>query len=219
MKTAMILAAGRGERLKPLTELQPKAMCTIKQIPLIEHHVVNLARAGFQSVIINHAYLGGQIRQHLKHGERFGIEIIYSPEPPGGLETRGGIANALSLLGHDPFLTINADVFTNYDLSTLQLPATSLAHLVLVPKPTYITTGDFGLDNDFLINNENKQYTFSGIACYQPALFNMDKPGRASLTPLLRTLATKQQLTGEGHSSIWFDIGSPDRLKIAQESN
>ena len=212
----MILAAGRGERLKPLTELQPKALCTIKKIPLIEYHVVNLARAGFTRLVINHAYLGGKIRQYLGHGERFGIEIVYSPEPPGGLETRGGIINALPLLGRDPFLTINADIYTNYDLTKIKPPAMSLAHLVLVHKPFYIKTGDFGLGHDFKINNEEKQYTFAGIACYQPELFSMDKPMRASITPLLRSLATKNQLTGELYLGQWFDIGSPDRLKLAE---
>ncbi|MBY0377209.1 MAG: NTP transferase domain-containing protein, partial [Gammaproteobacteria bacterium] len=121
MKTAMILAAGRGDRLKPLTEKQPKAMCLVQQKPLIEHHVARLAELGFERIVINHAYLGSQIRRHLGTGSKWGIEICYAPEPPGGLETGGGIYNALPLLGKQPFVTVNADVFTDFNFRMLHL--------------------------------------------------------------------------------------------------
>lgn len=217
MKIAMILAAGRGERLKPITEFRPKALCTVHQIPLIEYHIINLAKAGFGRLVINHAYLGGQIRQHLGKGERWGVEIYYSPEPPGGLETGGGIVNALPLLGSQPFLAVNADIFTDYDFAALKLPPHSLAHLVLINKPAYAAQGDFGLSSSNELSNDERLYTYTGIACYSPELFLHNKPGRYSLTPLLRQLAAKQQATGEVYSGKWFDIGSPERLALANQ--
>jgi len=215
IKTAMILAAGRGERLKPLTDRQPKALCRVGDMPLIEYHLANLAKAGFKRVIINHAYLGGKIRQQLGQGARWGVEICYSPEPPGGLETGGGIVNALSLLGKEPFLTVNADIFTDYDFTTVSLPAHSLAHLVLVNKPAYTSTGDFGLSAVNKLDNTSKSYVFSGIACFKPAVFNQLNPGRYSITPLLRELACKNLATGELYQGKWMDIGSLERLQLA----
>ncbi|RUR14511.1 N-acetylmuramate alpha-1-phosphate uridylyltransferase MurU [Legionella septentrionalis] len=214
MKTAMILAAGRGERLRPITEQKPKALCTVHGIPLLAHHITNLVRAGFNKLIINHAYLGGQIRQYVGNGGRWGIEIHYSPEPPGGLETGGGIAQALHLLGTEPFLTVNADIHTDYKFADLSLPEHSLVHLVLVDKPAYSRQGDFGLLGSRLIN-EDKHYTFTGIACYHPDFFRAAPIGRYSVAPLWREAARKQQATGEVYSGRWFDIGSPERLLAA----
>lgn len=218
MKTAMILAAGRGERLKPLTDRCPKALCTIQDVPLIEYHVTNLAKAYFEHVVINHAYLGGKIRQHLGNGERFGIKISYAPEPPGGLETGGGIVNALPLLGHDPFLTVNADIFTNYRFDECQLPESSLAHLILVKKPDDYKLGDFGLTSNGQVENHNAIYTYAGIAAYHPSLFKNCQPGRFSITPLLRQLVNKQLITGRFYDGIWFDIGALPRLQAARHS-
>ena len=218
MKTAMILSAGRGERLRPLTDSRPKALCTVRNIPLIEHHVVNLALAGFERLVINLAYLGGQIRQYLGNGSRWNIEICYSPEPPGALETGGAIVNALPLLGVNPFLTVNADIFTDYNFTSLKLPTTSLAHLVLINKPNYMEQGDFGLSESHQLENTNRLYTFLGIACYRPELFKDCAPGRYSVTPLLRQLALNKQATGEVHTGQWFDIGSPDRLLLANKN-
>ncbi len=215
MNTAMILAAGRGERLKPITDFIPKALCTVHHIPLIEYHVTNLSQAGFGRVIINHAYLGWKIRQHLGNGARWGIDICYSPEPPGGLETGGGIVNALPLLGKDPFLTVNADIFTDFNFATLHLPNASLAHVVLVDKPAYLPEADFGLSKDMHLENADRLYTFAGIACYHPILFSDLAPGRFSVTPLLRKLANNQQATGEVYHGQWMDIGSPERLALA----
>jgi len=218
MKTAMILAAGRGERLKPLTETVPKALCKVKGKPLIEHHVINLARAGFKKLVINHAYLGGKIRQYLGDGHHFGVEICYSPEPPGGLETGGGIANALPLLGDKPFVTVNADIFTDFDFSTLE-ENTEFLNLILVKNnPELRHHGDFGLTQDQKLTNINPEYTFSGIACYHPKVFKPYKHYRYSVTRLIRHLVDQNQVTGSLYNGIWFDIGSKERLEAANKS-
>ena len=214
MKIAMILAAGRGERLRPLTDNIPKALCLVKGKPLIEHHVINLAKAGFKRLVINHAYLGGQIRHYLGDGERFGVEICYSPEPPGGLETGGGIVNALGLLGAKPFLTVNADIFTDFDFTTVDMNGINWLHLILVRNnPTLLHHGDFSLINNRLLSNSNPEYTFSGIACYHPKLFTECLPGRYSVTPLIREYVRQEKGSGQLHQGDWFDIGSVDRLR------
>lgn len=218
MKTAMILAAGRGERLRPITDSIPKALCKVHGIPLIEYHVVNLARAGFTKLVINHAYLGGQIRHYLGDGKRWGIEICYAPEPPGGLETGGGIFNALPLLGNQPFLTVNADIFTDYDFIIPTLPTDSQVHLILVKKPGYCPHGDFGLSRTGFLKNNDNHYTFSGIAYYQPSLFHGMQPGRYSITPRLRELVALNQATGELYTGQWFDIGDSERLRLASNA-
>jgi MurNAc alpha-1-phosphate uridylyltransferase len=216
MKTAMILAAGRGERLKPLTEIKPKALCVVKDKPLIEHHVLNLARAGFEKVIINHAYLGGQIRQHLGNGTRWGIDICYSPEPPGGLETGGGIVNALPLLGNQPFITVNADIYTDFDFAQLQPAEANSIHVILVNKnPTLKHHGDFGLVNQMQLTNANREYTLAGICCYHPQVFMECNQGRYSVAPIIRDYAEQNKATASVYDGMWFDIGSLERLHAA----
>lgn len=215
MKTAMILAAGRGERLRPLTDSVPKALCRVNNVPLIEYHVTKLAQAGFERLVINHAWLGGKIRQHLGNGSRWGIEICYAPEPPGGLETGGGIVNALPLLGHQPFLTVNADIFTDYDFTTMRLPTPSLVHLILTNTDSPQICGDFGLSSTGIIENNNRKYIFSGIACYRPELFCHLKPGRYSITPILRQLAARAEASGTIYNGTWIDTGSLERLQRA----
>ncbi|HHF7348315.1 TPA: N-acetylmuramate alpha-1-phosphate uridylyltransferase MurU [Legionella feeleii] len=217
MKTAMILAAGRGVRLKPLTDKIPKAMCQVHNKPLIEYHVERLAKLGFERIVINHAYLGGQIRQHLGNGTKWGVEICYSPEPPGGLETGGGIHAALPLLGKEPFVTVNADVFTDYDFTQLHLTEETRVHLVLVPNPQH-NQGDFGLDNQQQLTNQ-RVYTFAGITCYRPDVFEQCKAGRYSVVPLLRDLAGKNLASGELYQGLWVDIGSSERLKFANTTS
>lgn len=217
MKRAMILAAGRGERLKPLTERLPKALCLVKGKPLIEHHVINLAKAGFERLVINHAYLGSQIRQHLGDGQRFGVEICYSPEPPGGLETGGGIVNALPLLGKNPFLTVNADIVTDYDFSQIAAMDAAPIRLILVNKNSSLKHhGDFGL-NQNTVNNSEKEFTFAGIASYHPEVFSDCKQGRYSVTPLIRHHVEQGHVTGDLYQGLWFDIGSPQRLAEANK--
>jgi MurNAc alpha-1-phosphate uridylyltransferase len=216
IKTAMILAAGRGERLKPITNRVPKALCQVQGIPLIERHVHNLSRAGIQRVIINHAYLGGQIRHHLGCGKRWNLEIQYSPEPPGGLETGGGIFNALPLIGDSLFICINADIVTDFNFLNVSISKQNEAHLILVNPPIDKPDGDFGLSDNNLLKNHDRKYTYSGIAYYHPALFKLYQPGRYSVTPLLRKLAERQQISGEVYSGQWYDIGTPEKLLMAQ---
>ncbi len=216
MKTAMILAAGRGERLKPLTEKIPKAMCIVQGLPLIEHHVLKLAQAGFTRLVINHAYLGGQIRQHLGNGARWNIEICYSPEPPGGLETGGGIAKALALLGNKPFITVNADIYTDFDFNLLHFESVPYLHLVLVKNnPELAHHGDFGLLNQKQLTNTATDYTFAGIACYNPQVLTSLPLGRYSISLLMRHYAKEGKATAELYQGNWFDIGSLERLNAA----
>lgn len=216
MKTAMILAAGRGERLRPLTEMKPKALCTVKGKPLIEHHIINLAKAGFERVVINHAYLGGQIRQHLGNGSRWGIEICYAPEPPGGLETGGGIVNALPLLGNKPFITVNADIYTDYDFVQLEPVSHNSIHVILVNKnPALNHHGDFGLLHQKQLTNSNPAYTLAGICCYHPEVFSQCTLGRYSVAPLIRHYADQNKVTASVYNGVWFDIGSMERLNAA----
>ncbi len=219
MKTAMILAAGRGERLKPLTETIPKALCLVKGKPLIEHHVINLAKAGFNRIVINHAYLGGKICQYLGNGANWGVEICYSPEPPGGLETGGGIVNALPLLGDESFITVNADIYTDFDFSQLRLENNKTIHVILVDKnPALNHYGDFGLVNNILLSNENREYTLAGICCYHPQVFNACSIGRYSVTPLIRQYASENKVAASHYKGRWFDIGTHERLLAANNS-
>ncbi len=217
MKTAMIFAAGRGERLKPLTDTCPKALCKVRGTPLIEYHIQHLAAAGFNTIIINIAYLGGMIRDYLGNGSRWNINILYSPEPPGALETGGALVNARHLLGDEPFVTVNADIVTDYDFSRLLLPKERLAHLILVNQPPYYSHADFGLSKNGLLSLENKHYTFSGIACYGPDIFDALKPGRFSITPVIKQQIEHQRVSGEIYSGQWIDIGSPERLEAASK--
>lgn len=210
LETAMILAAGRGERLKPLTNFIPKALCEVKGKPLLIYHIENLVKAKFKRIIINHAHLGHQIRRYLNKGQTWNVEIAYAPEPPGGLETGGGIVNALPMLGAEPFLTLNADIFLDFDFASFVLPADSLAHLLLGPNPAHNHQGDFGLAGIRLTNT--RQYTFLGVACYHPHIFQRCEIGRYSITPFIRSLALQQKATGELHTQRWADIGNLERL-------
>jgi MurNAc alpha-1-phosphate uridylyltransferase len=211
-KTAMILAAGRGERLRPLTDRSPKPMCLVNNAPLIEHHVSNLAKAGFSRIVINHAHLGGTIRQHLGSGSRWGVELCYSPEPPGGLETGGGLFNALPVLGESPFLAVNGDIFTDFDFRQVNLESLECLHLVLVKKdPELGHHGDFGLDGRVL-KASPPDYIFSGIAGYNPNLFTGYNPGRYSVLPLIRQYTAEGKVTAQVHQGVWYDVGTLGRL-------
>ena len=217
MKKAMILAAGRGERLKPLTEHIPKAMCVVHGRPLIEHHVERLADAGFTHLVINHAYLGDQIRHYLGNGSRWDLNISYSPEPPGGLETGGGIVKALALLGEQTFVTVNADIYTDFDFKLLP-EETSGMHLILVNKNSALGHhGDFAITNNNQLSNTPRNFTFAGIACYHPKIFQNLNQGRYSVAHLMRQCAEEGRATAELHEGNWFDIGSLERLKAANE--
>lgn len=215
MKTAMIFAAGRGERLKPLTDTCPKALCTVRGTPLIDYHIQRLAAAGFHTIVINIAHLGSTIRDYLGNGSRWNVQILYSPEPPGALETGGGLVHARHLLGDEPFITVNADILTDYDFSHLSLPKASIAHLVLVKQPPYYTHADFGLLDNGLLSLQDKCYTFSGIACYAPEIFDHLQPGRFSITPIIKQLIQQQRVSGVLYQGDWIDIGSAERLALA----
>ena len=219
---AMILAAGRGERMRPLTDTCPKPLLPVGGQPLIVWHLQRLAGAGFREVIINHAHLGAQIEAALQQGATWGLTIRYSPEPAGALETAGGIANALPLLGDAPFLVINGDIYCDWDVARAKdvLAVNDLAHLVLVANPTYHPAGDFILTDGKVLNpsldnpdGKASQSTFSGIGVYRPALFSTITRGRpAKLAPLLRTAMATGQVSGEQHHGRWIDVGIPERL-------
>ena len=223
---AMILAAGRGERMRPLTDVTPKPLLQVGGKPLIEWHIERLAQAGFRDLVINHAHLGAQIETVLGDGSRFGVSICYSVETEA-LETAGGIANALMLLGAEPFLVVNGDVFCDYDFSVMAAkraemaihPDRTLAHLVLVDNPEHHLTGDFGLQNGKVVSDGECLLTFSGIGIYQPSLFSQIVPGsKAKLAPLLRAAMDAEKVSGEHYRGRWIDVGTPERLKQLDES-
>lgn len=217
MNTAFIFAAGRGTRLRPLTDRIPKALCTVHDIALIDYHLEKLNQTThITRVLINHAYLGDQIRRHINQKKYHNLDIIYIPEPPGGLRTGGSLVYAKKKLGNEPFLAINADVFTDYDFSRIALPAKSLAHLVLIETPADHMPSDFGLSHTHELSNTDKQYTFSGIACYHPKLFENKELGRSTIAPWLRDAASRGEASGEVHLGMWFDTGSPARLERAR---
>lgn len=213
---AMILAAGRGERMRPLTDTCPKPLLPAGGKPLIVWHLERLAAAGFKEVVINHAHLGQQIVDALADGSRWGLAIQYSPEPPGALETAGGIATALPLLGDEPFLVINGDIYCDADLTAFCAPplaATDLARLLLVPNPPQHPTGDFTLAGDRLGNGDSERHTFAGIGLYRPALFATTPAHQpAKLAPLLRAAAEQGQIAARLHTGRWEDVGTPERL-------
>ena len=212
---AMILAAGRGERMRPLTLARPKPLLDVGGRALIEHHLHELARSGFAQVVVNLSWLGEQIPAALGDGSRFGIEIRYSEEGAEPLETGGGIFRALPLLGPAPFVVLNGDVWTTYPYGELRerLRAGDLAHLVLVPNPPHNERGDFVLrDGRMLEGEEGERYTFSGIGVYRPELFDGCQDGIFKLAPLLRAAARQGRVSAELFTGDWLDIGTPERL-------
>lgn len=218
---AMILAAGRGDRMRPLTDHIPKPLLPVGGKPLIVWHLERLAAAGFRDVAINHAHLGEQIEATLGEGSQFGLCIHYSPEPPGALETAGGIAQALPLLGAEPFLVINGDTFCDWDVALASRIAATmhgdLAHLVLAPNPAHHPRGDFALEagrcHSALITPYSSLLTFSGTGIYRPELFQAIAPGaRAKLAPLLLDAMNVNRVGGSRHDGRWIDVGTPERL-------
>ena len=212
-RVAMILAAGRGERMRPLTDHTPKPLLPLAGKPLIEYHIEALARAGFERLVINHAHLGEQIEQALGDGSRWAVTIRYSPEPEGALETGGGIHHALPLLGAAPFLVINGDVWVDYDFTRSALPAGMLAHLLLVDNPPQHPAGDFCLRQGLVGEGASPRLTFGGIGVYDAELFAGLEPGRFPLAPLLRRAMAQGRVSGERLTSAWVDVGTPERLQ------
>ncbi len=206
----MILAAGRGERLRPLTDTRPKPLLEVEAKPLIVYHLEALARAGFTEIVINLSWLGEQIRSRLGGGDEFGLSIEYSEEPTA-LETAGGIVQALPLLG-ERFVVVNADIFTDFDFARLR-SIDSLAHLVLVDNPDHNDGGDFSLLDATVGNDDSGRHTFSGIAQYHRDFFADLRPGKQALAPLLRAAAANGQVSGELFQGKWIDIGTAERLQ------
>lgn len=211
----MILAAGRGERMRPLTDRTPKPLLPAGGKPLIIWHLERLAAAGFHDLVINHAHLGAQIEAALGDGSRWGVSIRYSPEPPGALETAGGIAQALPLLGSAPFLVVNGDIFCDWGVAQAKaaLAPGDLAHLVMVNNPPQHPQGDFSLQDGKVSPEGAPKFTFSGIGVYRPELFSSITRGQpARLAPLLRAAMGEARVSGELHRGCWTDVGTPERL-------
>jgi MurNAc alpha-1-phosphate uridylyltransferase len=210
---AMILAAGRGERLRPLTDSLPKPLVEVGGKRLIEYHLEALAAAGFREVVINQGHLGGQLPPALGDGSRWGLHIHWSLEDPEPLETGGGIFQALPLLGSAPFLVVNGDIRTDYPFARLRAVKCDWAHLVMIPNPPHNPAGDFALDGARLREDGGERLTFSGIGVYHPQLFDGCSPGKFSVVPLLRAAMRDHLVTGERHLGAWDDVGTPERLE------
>jgi len=214
----MILAAGRGERMRPLTDVTPKPLLQAGPHRLIEYHLINLARAGFTEVIINIAWLRQQIIETLGKGEKYNINISYSNEGDQALETGGGIFNALPLLGDEPFLVVNGDVWTDYPFENLRsLQLKDKAHLILINNPEHNPTGDFAINNGRLLNNANDKFTFSGIGVYSKEFFTTSSDGKYPLAPMIRKYIDSNEISGEVYDGRWIDIGTPQRLESLTE--
>ena len=211
---AMIMAAGRGERLRPLTDTLPKALVEAGNSSLLERHLTRLARAGFKQCVINLGHLGEQIKARVGDGSRWNIRIHWSDEQPEALETGGGIHKALPLLGTSPFLVVNGDVWTDFPFARLRAVKCDWAHLVMIPNPPQHPSGDFTLlDSRIRVSGEPK-LTFSGIGVYHPRLFKPCTPGKFSVVPLLRSAMENHLVTGEKYAGCWEDIGTLERLRL-----
>jgi len=209
---AMLLAAGRGERLRPLTDTLPKPLMEVGGRALIVWHLAALARAGIREVIINLSWLGTRLRAALGDGRDFGVSINWSDEGPIPLETGGGIFRALPLLGPEPFLVVNADIWTDIDFGRLRLPRETYAHLVLITNPAHHPRGDFGLEGQRVVNRESERFTYSGVGVYSPEFFAGCTAGRFPLLPLLNRAIAASRLTAEVHRGQWCDVGTAERL-------
>lgn len=210
----MILAAGRGERMRPLTDHTPKPLLEVAGKPLIVWHIERLVSAGITRLVINHAHLGEQIEQYLGDGRLLGCQIHYSAEGQGqALETGGGIFKALPLLGEQPFLVVNGDVWCDVDFAQLKIAESDLAHLLLVDNPDHNPAGDFSLLDGRVAEREGARLTFSGIGIYQPALFANCQSGAFPLAPLLRNAMAQGRVGGHKHLGQWLDVGTPQRLQ------
>jgi len=215
---AMILAAGRGERLRPYTDHTPKPLLEVAGQPLIFHHLDALAAAGFRNIVINLGYLGHQFSDAIGDGGKWGINIHYSQEPEGALETGGGIAKALPLLGSDPFLVLNGDIFCDYSFSRIRAIKCDYAHLVMVPVPDWKNSSDFALRSGRVHTTGNPGYTYCGISVYHPRFFAGCAQGRWSVVPLLTDTIEKHLVTGEIHHGQWHEVGNVSRFELLRDS-
>src|SRR5688572_1662376 len=212
---AMILAAGRGERMGALTAVQPKPLLMVGDRSLIEHHVVRLAASGVNELVINLSYRGSEIRKRLGDGSRFGVSIAYSDEGEPPLETGGGIVQALALLGEQPFLLVNSDIYTDFDFRVL-VEGSRAPTLVLVRNPSHNARGDFGLDAAGYVTAAPPLSTYAGIAVFDPRMFAGLPPGRRPLKPLLDAAIARRELQALPFSGAWLDVGTPERLEEAR---
>ena len=209
---AMLLAAGRGERMRPLTDAVPKPLVRVGGRPLIAWHLAALARAGIREVVINLSWLGAQVRATLGDGHDYGVLITYSDEGPVPLETGGGIFSAVPLLGPGPFLVVNADIWTDIDFAALALEENAHARLLLIPNPPHHPRGDFGLEGDLVVSRETDRYTYSGVGVYRPEFFRGCSAGRFPLLPLLNRAIAAGLVRGQVHRGEWCDVGTLERL-------
>ena len=209
---AMILAAGRGERLRPLTDTVPKALVEVDGQSLLERHLKNLQRVGIKNVVINLGWLGKKIIDRVGDGSGYGLNVAYSDEGDNVLETGGGIHKALPLLGDDPFIVLNADTLTDAPISEIALRDNATAMLVLAPTPVWRDRGDFDLIDGLIRNSESPELTYCGVSMYRPEFFDGCKPGRFSVVPMWRRAADAGQLQGSLYEGPWSDIGTPERL-------
>jgi len=209
----MVLAAGRGERMRPITDTLPKPLVPVAGKPLIAYHLERLARAGIKDVVINLSWLGDRIRAALGDGRRdYGLSITYSEEGPVPLETGGGIFKALPLLGTGPFLVVNGDTWSDIDYAHLALEDGAHGRIVLVQNPTHNSRGDFGLEGDVVVDRDVDRFTYSGVGVYRPEFFTGCSPGRFPMLPLLKRAIAARLLRGELHRGEWCDVGTPERL-------
>ncbi|MDH3439217.1 MAG: nucleotidyltransferase family protein [Gammaproteobacteria bacterium] len=210
---AMILAAGRGERLRPVTNTVPKALVEVRGEKLIDRHLRMLTKAGAENIVINLGWLGEKIVEHVGSGHRYGVQVIYSPEYDNVLETGGGIYRALPVLGSEPFWVVNADIYTDFEIPANKLKNAFAAELVLVDTPAHKPKGDFDLVDGRTVNGPERPLTYSGIARYRPEFFANAGEGRFSVVPMLRDAADAGKLAGTHYGGMWCDVGSPERLE------
>ena len=209
---AMVLAAGRGERMRPITDTLPKPLVPVAGKPLIGYHLERLAAAGVREVVVNLSWLGDRIRAALGDGHDYRLSISYSEEGPVPLETGGGIFKALPLLGPGPFLVVNGDTWSDIDYGRLSLEDGASGRIVLVPNPTHNSRGDFGVEGDVVVDRETDRFTYSGVGMYRPEFFDGCSPGRFPMLPLLKRAIAARLLRGEVHRGEWCDVGTPERL-------
>lgn len=209
---AMLLAAGRGERMRPLTDSLPKPLVPVAGRPLIAWHLAALAAAGYREVVVNTSWLAEALHAALGDGASFGVRITWSDEGPVPLETGGGIFRAVPLLGPGPFLVVNADIWTDIDFARLELESDAHGHLVLVGNPPHNVRGDFGLDGDRVVSRDTDRFTYSGVGVFRPEFFHDCSAGRFPLLPLLNRAVAARRLRGELHRGAWSDVGTAERL-------
>jgi len=212
----MVLAAGRGERMRPLTDSVPKPLLEVRGKPLIVYHLEKLSRLGVRDVVINLAWLGDRIRSALGDGSQWQLRIQYSDEGAQALETGGGIFKALPLLGAAPFLVVNADVFSDFNFATLHIAPDALAQLLLVPNPPQHKQGDFALSAGLIQDQGSSRWTYSGFGLFRPQLFEGCSPGKFPLLPLFQRAIRAQRLHGQSYLGLWNDVGTVERLAALQ---